>query len=85
MARKTDTALFPVRGESPKAPPGPDTLCFRHVAFRVSRANFEEARRSLAARGISTEYQDHGAAHSIYLLDPDGHQIEITTYEIEDA
>ena len=25
---------------------------------------------------------DHGACHSVYFDDPDGHQIELTTYEV---
>lgn len=80
----TSLALFPVKGTDPPPPPGPDTLCFRHVAFRVDRENFARARDTLAARGIALEFQDHGAAHSLYLADPDGHQLEITTYAIPD-
>lgn len=75
-------ALFPVKGTDPKGPPGPDTLCFRHVAFSVDRRNFEGARRALSDKGIEFEFQDHDVAHSIYVRDPDGHQIEITTYEL---
>ena len=26
-------------------------------------------------------FSDHGLSHSIYLRDPDGHQIELTTYD----
>lgn len=75
-------ALFPVQGDNPNHPPGPDTLCFRHVAFKVDRQSFEDAKRSLSKRGIGFEFQDHDVAHSIYLIDPDGHQIELTTYEL---
>lgn len=78
----TSLAIFPAKGSQPHPPPGPDTLCFRHVAFRASRSNFERAREALRERGIEPEFQDHGIAHSIYVLDPDGHQIEITTYEL---
>lgn len=80
----TSLALFPVKRADPPLPPGPGTLCFRHVAFRVDRQNFERAREALAARGIELAFQDHGAAHSLYLVDPDGHQLEITTYEVPD-
>ena len=75
-------ALFPVQGDHPNPPPGPDTICFRHVAFRVDRESFEGAKRSMTERGVSFEFQDHDVAHSIYLADPDGHQIEITTYDL---
>ena len=33
-------------------------------------------------REISTEFQDHGISHSIYFQDPDGHQLELTTYDV---
>jgi len=50
--------------------------------FRVDRVNFEAAQADLRRRGISVEFQDHGAAHSIYFKDPDGLQLELTTYEL---
>lgn len=81
-AGTTSLALFPVTVVNPEAPPGPDTLCFRHVAFRVDRKNFDLVRDTLHASGIDTHFQDHMAAHSIYFRDPDGHQLEITTYQI---
>ncbi len=52
----------------------------RHLAFRVDRANFETAQVELRARGVSFEFADHDIAHSIYFCDPDGHEIELTTY-----
>jgi len=54
----------------------------RHLAFRVDRANFEAAQRDLRDRGIDFEFQDHGAAHSIYFTDPDGFRLELTTYDV---
>ena len=35
----------------------------------------------LDARGISYHGGDYGVAWSVYLPDPDGYQVEITTYE----
>jgi catechol 2,3-dioxygenase-like lactoylglutathione lyase family enzyme len=80
VAGDTSLALFPVQGDSPKPRPGRDVLAMRHLAFRVSADNFTRAQRQLAARGIAVEFQDHQISHSIYLHDPDGHEIEITTY-----
>jgi catechol 2,3-dioxygenase-like lactoylglutathione lyase family enzyme len=77
----TSLALFPVKGE-PAPTPGRSTLTMRHVAFRVDRFNFQAARTELDQRGIPIEFQDHGIAHSFYFRDPDGHQIEITTYDL---
>ena len=35
----------------------------------------------LAANGVEYEEGDYGVAWSVYLPDPDGYQVEITTYE----
>jgi catechol-2,3-dioxygenase len=53
-----------------------------HLAFRADLENFLAARRELKERGIKFEFQDHEISHSIYFRDPDGHQLEITTYEV---
>jgi len=78
----TSLALFPVGTGSPGAPPDRETLAMRHLAFRASGADFAAARKSLEAGGIAFEFQDHDIAHSIYFEDPDGHRLEITTYDL---
>jgi catechol 2,3-dioxygenase-like lactoylglutathione lyase family enzyme len=78
----TALALFPVSGGEPAPLPGRNALAMRHVAFRATAANFAGAQHALTRLGIAFEFQDHRIAHSIYLSDPDGHQIEITTYDI---
>jgi catechol 2,3-dioxygenase-like lactoylglutathione lyase family enzyme len=55
---------------------------FLHLAFRVDRPSFEEAREHLAARGIQTRFQDHGTANSLYFEGPDGLRLELTTYDV---
>jgi catechol-2,3-dioxygenase len=54
-----------------------------HLAFRADRENFLAAQRELEKHGIAFEFQDHEISHSIYFRDPDGHPLEITTYELE--
>jgi catechol 2,3-dioxygenase-like lactoylglutathione lyase family enzyme len=78
----TSIALFPVEGTEAKPSPGRDVLAMRHFAFRTDRANFDRARRALSQRGIPLEAQHHGISESIYFHDPDGHEVEITTYEV---
>jgi catechol-2,3-dioxygenase len=80
-AGETCVALFPTEGETSVAP-GRGAIAMRHLAFVVDRANFERARSELTERGIGWEFADHEVAHSIYLSDPDGHRIELTTYEL---
>lgn len=76
----TAIALFPVEGEAPKPRPDRATIAMRHLAFRVDRANFTAAKAALAGRGVDFTEQHHGIAESIYFHDPDGHELEITTY-----
>jgi catechol 2,3-dioxygenase-like lactoylglutathione lyase family enzyme len=79
----TGIALFPA---IPDATPTPSThreIRMLHLAFRADRENFLAAQRELKKRGIKFEFQDHEISHSIYFRDPDGHALEITTYEVE--
>ncbi len=78
----TAIALFPVQGSDPKPRPDRDVLAMRHLAFRANAVNFARAQGELTDGGVEFEFQDHGIAHSIYFHDPDGHQIEITTYDL---
>ena len=84
-AGTTCLALFPVGTPHPLPPPPRGTLAVRHVAFRVDRANFALAQAALRQRGIAFHAQDHAAALSVYFTDPDGHALEITTYERDDG
>ena len=51
-----------------------------HFALLLDRPNFEQAQRDLDALGITYEVWDHGICDSLYLEDPEGHQIELTAY-----
>ena len=78
----TSLALFPVAGPSPQPRPGRDVLTMRHLAFRAARHEFDNAKTDLSKRGIRFTEQNHQISESIYFEDPDGHEIEITTYEV---
>jgi catechol 2,3-dioxygenase-like lactoylglutathione lyase family enzyme len=74
----TGVALFPASsGEAGASAPH-----LLHIAFRVDRASFDAAREELGRRGVELRESDHGSAHSVYLTDPDGHRLELTTYEV---
>ena len=77
----TGIALFPASHEAPSA--NHREIRMLHLAFRADRENFGAAQRELQNRRIKFEFQDHEIAQSIYFCDPDGHQLEITTYELE--
>jgi catechol 2,3-dioxygenase-like lactoylglutathione lyase family enzyme len=79
----TAIALFP-SNSSPR-PPSSTRRDIRmlHLAFRASHDGFLAAQEELRRRGIKFEFQDHEISHSIYFRDPDGHHLEITTYDLE--
>ena len=78
VADGTGVALFRARqGED-----GNPAVRILHIGFRVDRSSFEAARAELEGRGIEVSFQDHVVAHSLYFSDPDGHQLELTTYEL---
>jgi len=79
----TGIALFPARSDAKSTSSSHRELRMLHLAFRANRGNFLAAQRELEERGIKFDFQDHEISHSIYFRDPDGHQLEITTYEVE--
>jgi catechol 2,3-dioxygenase-like lactoylglutathione lyase family enzyme len=82
FAGDTALALFEARGPVSDAPDSRAAAIMRHVAFQVDRVNFVKAQETLRSRGIEFEFQDHSISHSIYLWDPDGYELELTTYEV---
>ena len=54
-----------------------------HLAFRAATSSdFQLAQAELRSKGITFAFEDHGISHSIYFRDPDGFQLEITTYDL---
>ena len=80
---ETALALFPARGGDRPEMTRPGRIAMLHLAFRTNRANFMKAQEELKRRDIEFDFQDHEISHSIYFEDPDGHKLEITTYELE--
>ena len=76
----TALALFPLQGGAGEV--GRRGVRMLHLAFRATRAGFTAAQRDLEQRGIAFEFQDHEISQSIYFRDPDGHELEITTYKL---
>jgi catechol 2,3-dioxygenase-like lactoylglutathione lyase family enzyme len=78
----TGLALFPASQDAKPTQGSHREIRMLHLAFRADRKNFLSAQEELKRRGIKFEFQDHEISHSIYFRDPDGHQLEITTYEL---
>jgi catechol 2,3-dioxygenase-like lactoylglutathione lyase family enzyme len=80
---ETALAIFPVRENESEAAARPASIRILHLALRADGANFLKAQEELKGRGIKFTFQDHEISHSIYFRDPDGHELEITTYELK--
>jgi catechol 2,3-dioxygenase-like lactoylglutathione lyase family enzyme len=75
----TSIAFFPADDPDVPLPVG---LPIHHLAFRLDQINFIAAQETLRQKGIEFEFQDHTIVRSIYFYDPDGHLIELTTYDL---
>ena len=61
----------------------PPSVRIMHIAFRVDREGLEVARRELEGRGLrAAVLRTTESANRVYFRDPDGHLIELTTYEV---
>ncbi len=75
-------AIFPV-GKNPGSHPKRNDLAFQHLAFGSDFKNWEKSCEELKQKNIEYKFVDHGNCYSIYFDDPDGHRLEIVTYDIE--
>jgi catechol 2,3-dioxygenase-like lactoylglutathione lyase family enzyme len=83
LAGESGVALFPASSADPDTIPDKgNAITMRHFAFRVDGENFRRAKERMAWLEVEFREEDHGVSRSIYLRDPDGHEIEITTYEV---
>ena len=69
-------------GSASPAQGAPNEVDMLHFALRADRKNFLAAQEDLKKRGIEFQFSDHDVSHSIYFRSPDGHRLEITTYEL---
>lgn len=55
------------------------------LAFGADRKEYSAWKAHLARADIAVRESDHGLCHSIYFTDPFDNQLEITTYDIDEA
>ncbi len=79
LAGNSGIAIFPAKTDNPQALPPGDWLTVPHFAFRVNQKAFSAAQEHFKSLNIPFKFQDHFYFHSIYLTDPDGFQVELTT------
>lgn len=78
MAGDAGIALFDA---DPHALPSSGNVGLSHFALHVSRRAFTDAQAYFTTNNIAFTYEDHVVCHSLYLHDPDGYRVELTTYE----
>ncbi len=73
--------LFPADAGPTRPAPGHDTIAMRHLAFRIPFALMEQTEQRLRAQGHHVQAFAYGPrCRSLFLADPDGHQIELIGY-----
>ena len=84
LADKSGIAIFPANIEDEKIPENSKNVKIDHLAFNVDIDNFEKAKVKFTLLNIEYKFQDHYYFESIYINDPDGHVIELTTIKVSE-
>lgn len=84
LAGKTGVALFPANPDAPLPNPTLKGIKIDHFAFQVDQDNFAKAIKKFDQLGVAYDLQDHHYFHSLYLKDPDGHTVELTTLAVRE-
>ncbi len=84
LSGASGVALFPANRANHVTgqPPVP---CIDHFAFRVSAPAFAKAKTHFEKLSLVYEEQDHYYFRSLYVRDPDGHKVELTTLNVTDT
>ena len=73
--------LFPADTAIPDPVPHHNTIAMRHVAFRVDYLSITTIEEELRSKGLEVQGYDYGPrCRSLFISDPDGHQIELIGY-----
>lgn len=82
---KSGIALFPVKDPNAAKTPDVSGICIDHFAFQVTRGNYDKALEHFKELGVGFEEQNHHYFLSVYLRDPDGHVVELTTLLVDEG
>ena len=84
LAGKSGVAIFPADLKDSTIDSGSRNVKIDHFAFNVSNEDFEKAKLKFNMLNEAFSYQDHHYFESIYLNDPDGHCVELTTILVDE-
>lgn len=76
------TCIGLFQAQVPAAERGSEQVGFRHLAFMVGADDLARAQTHFEESAVDFRVEDHGNAHSVYVRDPDGHTVELTTYDV---
>jgi catechol 2,3-dioxygenase-like lactoylglutathione lyase family enzyme len=79
FAGQSGIALFPAKASDPEVNSVSKNVKIDHFAFNVDQANYVKAKQRFTDLAIPFTEENHHYFHSIYLKDPDGHTVELTT------
>lgn len=79
MAGKTGVALFPADLNDDAINLMSRNIKIDHFAFNIEPNQFEKAKTHLDTIGLNYKIQNHLYFVSIYIKDPDGHTVELTS------
>jgi len=85
LAGKTGIALFPANLDDPEFDSKSRNVKIDHYAFNVSNENFKKALVHYTVLGVDHHVADHHYFHSVYIKDPDGHTVELTTLVVDES
>ena len=77
---KTGVAIFPEKGPEMKEKPA---VRIDHFAFQLNPENFQKAKAKFDRIGLRYIEQDHHFFRSLYIIDPDGHTVELTSLQLD--
>ena len=82
FAGQTGIAIFPASLNRLVAENHQRAVRIDHFAFRVSNEAFDQAIEHFIAKNVPYKVQDHIYFKSVYINDPDDHQVELTTLTV---
>jgi catechol 2,3-dioxygenase-like lactoylglutathione lyase family enzyme len=79
LSGRTGVAIFPSLSDTAESDVELKTVKIDHFAFRVTNDSFDRAIEYFDHLNIPYKIQDHIYFKSIYIRDPDNHEVELTT------
>lgn len=84
LAGKSGVALFPANAQDAVLDARSKNIKIDHFAFNISTEDFEIAKQNLKEMNIDFNQKNHTYFESIYMRDPDGHNVELTTILVDE-